>query len=209
MVEYFERINDWLDIIFQFGAFWVYLAILFACFIENIFPPFPGDTFIVAAGVLVGLGRLDLYWSLFSILAGGVTSVYLIYLFGKLRGREFFIKRNYKLFSEEDINKSEKYFNKYGSIFIIISRFTVGVRTVLTLVSGISRYNPIKMITYSTISYLLFSGVLIYASIKTVENIELLDYYLKTYYAIVFPLLIIALVFYIIYKLKLKRKNGQ
>ena len=47
-----EQISQWLDYIFSFGVGWVYVALFVACFIENIFPPFPGDSFIAVAGAL-------------------------------------------------------------------------------------------------------------------------------------------------------------
>ena len=93
------QISEYLDYLFAYGAFWVYLIIFAACFIENIFPPFPGDSFIVAAGGLVALGRLDLVGTFLTIVTGGVASVMVLYALGKRYGREYFIRRNFKYFS--------------------------------------------------------------------------------------------------------------
>ena len=202
MFENLDTINSWLDVIFSYGTVWVYLTIFLACFIENIFPPFPGDTFIVAGGALVGLGRLNLVYSSVSVIAGGVLSVMLIYYFGKHKGYNFFKKKNYKLYSEEDIEKSEIYFKKYGALILIFSRFVVGFRSAIALAAGVGQYQALKMFIYSLISYILFTSLLFYSSIAFVENYENLSKFIKTYNWIVIPLLIIVVVLFILNKLK-------
>lgn len=202
MVDNIYQINEILDTIFSYGSFWVYLVIFLACFIENLFPPFPGDTFIITAGALVAVNRLDLVISFFTVITGGVLSVMIIYYFGKKRGYSFFKKKNYRLFSSEDIDKSETYFKKYGSLIIIFSRFVVGFRAGLALAAGIGRYHIVKMLVYSVASYILFVSLLYYISITTVENIDRLAYYIRTYNQIVWPLLILLVIYYIIIKMK-------
>ncbi|KAA3633805.1 MAG: DedA family protein [Calditrichaeota bacterium] len=205
MVDSLPQINEWLDVIFQYGTIWVYIVLFAACFIENIFPPFPGDTFILAAGVLVGLDRLDLVYSLLCIIAGGVNSVLLIYLFGKNKGYNFFKRKNYKIFSSEDIEKSRIYFSKYGAFILIFSRFVVGFRSALALVAGISRYSQILMIVYSTISYLIFCGLIYYVAIALVDNFDTLSKYIRTYNWIVFLVLIIFMLLFILNKFRSKK----
>jgi membrane protein DedA with SNARE-associated domain len=209
MIDNLYQINDILDMIFSYGSFWVYAAIFLACFIENLFPPFPGDTFILAAGALVAVDRIDLIISFMTVLAGGLISVMIIYYLGKKKGYKFFKKKNYRIFSSDDIDKSELYFKKYGAVIIIFSRFVVGFRSGLALVAGIGQYNLIKMFIYSFVSYLLFGSLLYYISIITVENFDRLAYYIRTYNSIVWPLLILFFILYIIYKLRNTKRMNQ
>ena len=39
-----DTVQQFAEWITSYGVIWVYLAIVLASFIENIFPPFPGDT---------------------------------------------------------------------------------------------------------------------------------------------------------------------
>ena len=57
----------------------MYVVLFAACFLENVFPPFPGDTFIAAAGALVAADRLHFGITLVVMMAGGMTSVMLLY----------------------------------------------------------------------------------------------------------------------------------
>lgn len=202
MIDNLQQINEILDVIFSYGSFWVYLVIFLACFVENLFPPFPGDTFILAAGALVAVDRIDLILSFITVLSGGVISVMILYFLGKNRGYNFFKRKNYRIFSSADIDKSEVYFKKYGALIILFSRFVVGFRSGLALVAGIGHYHFVKMFIYSIISYILFGSLLYYISIITVENLDRLAYYIRNYNRIVWPLLIITIVLYIIIKLK-------
>ncbi len=203
------KINQLLDFIFSYGPFWVYLVLFVACFIENVFPPFPGDSFIAGAGALVAVARLDLALSLTIVIIGGLTSVMLVFAFGKRYGRDFFVRKNYRYFSATDIIRVEKQFNRWGALILVFSRFVVGFRTVLALVAGMSRYDPVKMLVFSTVSYLLFAGLLMYLSMVLVENLELLHDYFKTYNMIVWPVLIILLGWYIIRKFKTLKEGTR
>ncbi|MEW6412353.1 MAG: DedA family protein [Candidatus Zixiibacteriota bacterium] len=209
MVEDPTRINQLLDFIFSYGPFWVYLALFVACFAENVFPPFPGDSFIVAAGALVAVNRLDLEMAIIIIMAGGLASVMLIYLFGVRYGRDFFMEKDYRYFSAKDIVNVERKFEKWGPLILVISRFVVGFRSALALVAGISRYQPFKMLVYSAISYALFTGLLMYAAMKFVEHLEVVKEYFRTYNLIIWPVLIIVVAFYIIRRFKMSREGKR
>lgn len=203
------KINQLLDFIFSYGPFWVYLVLFAACFIENIFPPFPGDSFIVGAGALVAVARLDLALALVTVMVGGLCSVMLIYAFGKRYGRDFFVRKNYKYFSAADIIRMEQQFDKWGFLILIFSRFVVGFRSALALVSGMSRYDAGKMLVFSTISYMLFAGLLMYAAMLLVENLELLREYFTAYNMIVWPILIILVAYYILRKYRTLRQGRK
>jgi len=201
------RINELLDFIFSYGPFWVYLVLFAACFLENVFPPFPGDSFIVAAGALVALRRLDLALTVAIIVIGGMGSVMLLYAFGKRYGRDFFVHKNFRYFSAADIIRIEGQFEKWGAVILVVSRFVVGFRAGLALVSGISRYDPLRMLVFSTVSYLLFTSLLIYGAIVLVDNLERIQDYFRTYNMIVWPILIILVALYIIRKFMSLRKG--
>lgn len=203
------RINQLLDIIFDYGPFWVYGVIFLACFIENILPPFPGDSFIVAAGGLVAVDRIDFAATSFVVISGGISSVMLLYLLGRNFGRDFFMRKNFKYFSADDIANVERQFNKWGVVILIFSRFIVGFRSALALVAGISRFQIEKMFIFSLISYVLFTGLLMYGAIKFVENLDIIRHYFRTYNLIIWPVLIIALALYIIDKFKRVRGNRR
>lgn len=207
MTEYVAQITEYLDLIFSYGTFWVYAAIFLACFIENVIPPFPGDTFILVAGGLIAVDRLEIVPAMLAVVAGGLASIMPIFFLARRYGRDFFIRKNYRFFSQSDITKIEVSLQKWGGLILTISRFTVGVRLALALGAGIGRYPPLKMFLYSTLSYLLFAGLLMYLAASLVGNFDQLSSFFKTYYMIAWPLVILILVVFVYRKVKSVRER--
>ncbi len=197
-----QMISEWLDYLFRYGPFWVYMLIFVACFIENIFPPFPGDSFIFGAGFLVGANRLSLLPSMVAVLSGGMGSVMVMYILGRKYGRSFFMRKDYTYFSIRDIEKFELNLNRFGAWLMVFSRFVVGFRSAIAVGAGIARYNTAKMILYSTVSYILFGGLLFYLSIVVADNLQTITGYVKMYNMIVWPLLIILIIVWVVRKIR-------
>ncbi len=203
------QIDQLLDYMFTYGPFWVYLVLFAACFVENLFPPFPGDTFIVLAGGLVAVDRLDLWATSAVIIIGGLSSVMLLYWLGRRRGREYFMRKDFKYFSAADIRQIERRFNRWGGLILIASRFVVGMRVALAVGAGIGCYSPGRMLAYSTVSYILFAGLLMYLGAKVVENLDLIAYYFRTYNWIAWPIVIAFVLLLIGRKLWAVRKKER
>lgn len=197
MNDFLLQVNQMLDTLFQYGPFWVYLAIMAACFIENIFPPFPGDTFILAAGGLAGASRLDFGIAMAVVVTGGLASVAVLYVFGSRYGRAYFLRKDFRFFSANDVDRVERLLTRYGPLVLISSRFIVGIRSGLAVAAGIGRYPGGRMILYSLISYLLFAGLLMYLSMRFVENFDTIERQIKTYQMIIWPVVIGAIAIYI------------
>ena len=208
MSESPQQITQFLDSIFSQGTLWVYLVILAACFIENIIPPFPGDSFILAGGGLVAAERLDLYITFPVVILGGLSSVMIIYWLGRYYGRDYFLRKNYRYFSVADIIKVEGYLKRWGPAILIFSRFTVGFRVAIALGAGIGRYHAAKMLLYSLISYFMFVGLLMYAAMVLVENLDQVEYYFRTYHRIVWPVVIGLAVAYVVHRFWRLRKKA-
>ncbi len=192
MVENPQQITQFLDGIFRYGAIWVYLVLFAACFIENVFPPFPGDSFVAAAGALVALGRLDFALSMIIIMAGGISSVMVLYFFGQNYGRKFFERKNFKYFSVRDIELMETKLKKWGALILVFSRFLVGIRSGVAVAAGVGRYPAILMLFYSTVSYFLFTVLIIFLAIGMVEHLESIKTYFIQYNLIIWPIITIV-----------------
>jgi len=209
MSESAAQINEYLDFLFAYGPIWVYLALLVACFIENIFPPFPGDTFIIVAGGLVAAGRLELWLSCLLILTGGLGSTMCLYYIGRRFGRDFFLKKNFKYLPTSDVHKAEDYLIRRGALVMIASRFIVGFRAAIALVAGIGNYGSVKTLVYSAVSYCLFAGILFFVGFSLVENLDRIGSYFKTYNTVVLVLVALTVIAYVARKIVIARKRDQ
>lgn len=209
MTESASQIGEYLDYIFTFGSFAVYAVIFISCFVENVFPPFPGDTFILVAGGLVAVNRLNPYLAGLVVIAGGMSSVMLIYFLGRRFGRDFFLRRNYKYFSADDIMAMESRFQRSGAWLLVFSRFIVGMRSALAVVAGIGRYGATRMLIFSTISYLLFVSLLMYIAFRLVKEFDRIEDIFVTYNRVVWTVVIVAVIAFVAWKIMKARKSKR
>ena len=70
----------------ELDPLWIYAAIALIAFIENIFPPFPSDVVVVAAGSLAGLGRVDFVIALLLATGGSTVGFIAMYKIGEWFG---------------------------------------------------------------------------------------------------------------------------
>ncbi len=209
MEQFLQLTNDFIDKLFIYGPFWIYVFLFLASFVENIFPPIPGDFITVTGGALAASGRLNIIVVFLMVYAGGILSMMLIYYLGRSRGRDFFMKKNYKMFSRDDIPRLENWFNKRGAILLIFNRFIVGVRAVIALVAGISRYNPTKKFIFVSISFWIFNGLLLFSSYLFVINFETVYHYLRMYEKIAWPIIIAIIIIFVLIKFRRVKQNER
>jgi membrane protein DedA with SNARE-associated domain len=204
-----EQVNEYLDAVFSFGPIWVYAAIWAACLIENIIPPFPGDTFVIAAGALVALDRLDLVWTVLIVNSGGMLSVLFLYALGRRYGHDFFVKRNFRYLTADDVQRMEAGLTRYGALILLGSRFVIGLRSALALAAGIGKYPAWSTALFSLISYLAFTGLLLYIGMALGRNIDRIEQIVSTYNMIVIPVVTVLVVGLIARQIYVHRKRAK
>ncbi len=148
-MTYVDRFLNYIDTL---PDFLIYIMLGLSSFVENIFPPAPGDTVMVFGAFLVGIGRLDFQGMYISTTIGSLAGFMFLFWIGSLLGRRYFVKMDYRIFSAEKIARAEDWFERYGYFIVLINRFLPGVRSVISLVSGLSGLNTIKVCFLALIS---------------------------------------------------------
>ncbi len=149
MEDLLQQIIDFL--LPQNDAF-LYIFLFLSAIVENLFPPIPGDTITAFGAFLVGQKRLN-YWGVYACTTiGSVFGFMALYAVGRVLEREFFMKKNYRFFSAESILAAEEWFRRRGLLVVLANRFLPGVRSVISVVSGISRLNAVKVFSLSLAS---------------------------------------------------------
>lgn len=138
IVEFFQYILNSEEIIRTGGL----LVITFIVFAENgLFFAFflPGDYLVFLAGVFCGTGILDvpILILLISMLTAAILGSLVGYIFGKYFGDMFENRKDSFFFKKKHIETTRKYFEKYGSRTLIISRFLPIVRTFAPILAGL------------------------------------------------------------------------
>ena len=117
----------------------IYFSLALSAYVENIFPPIPGDTITAFGAFLVGTGKLNFFGVYLSTTVGSLMGFLSLFWLGGYLGRHFFIEKDYRFFKAKDILKAEAWFSRYGYFLIAMNRFFPGVRSAVSLAAGISR----------------------------------------------------------------------
>ena len=130
----------------------IYFFLGLSAFVENVFPPIPGDTITAFGAFLVGIGRLNFFGVYISTTFGSLSGFMSLFWIGGYLGRRFFIEKDYRFFKAEDIIKAEGWFRKYGYFLIAFNRFFPGIRSVISIAGGISRLKVTRVMLLALIS---------------------------------------------------------
>ncbi len=165
---------DWLKpeaIITSFGAF-AMIGVMLIIFIETgLLVGFflPGDSLLFVTGLMVSTGAIQIPLSGISFTVPIWLACALIslaawlgdqtgYLIGRRFGPAIFNKPESKLFSHENVARTNSFFEKYGARAIILAHFVPVMRTFVPVAAGIGempyrrflRYNFIGVIGWAT-----------------------------------------------------------
>lgn len=194
-----------IDFFHQLNPFWIYATIFVIAYIENIFPPSPSDLVIVAAGSLIGLGRIEFFPTLLTATFGSTVGFITMYKIGEWFGASIIEKDKWKFIPKTQVHLVESWFKKYGYWLIVANRFLAGTRGVVSVFAGLSGLNLKVTTGLSFVSSLFWNGILVYAGMLLGTNWSLIGLYLATYSQFVTAgLIAVAIVWIIVW---LYRRN--
>ncbi len=183
---------------------YAYAFLFLSSIIENLVPPVPGDTITAFGAFLVGKGKLSYPLVFITTTAGSVTGFMMLYALGRFLGRRFFVDRNYPFFSAEKILNAEHWFQHYGYGLILGNRFLPGLRSVISLFSGISFLTPLRVMAYSIVSASVWNLIWIQMGFMLGNRWEIvkerIGSILHHYYIAIAVLIASAVIFYLVKK---------
>lgn len=123
----------------------------------------PGDTLLFTAGFLSHQGVLGNVHLLVGLLfLAAVTGDSVGYMVGHRFGRRLFKKPDSLLFKQENLQRAEQFYERYGPITIVIARFVPIVRTFAPMVAGIGNMKYQRFLLYNVVGGLLWTAGLTY-----------------------------------------------
>jgi membrane-associated protein len=172
------HIDTYLIAIIQSFGNWTYLILFITIFCETglvIIPFLPGDSLVFAAGAFAARGDMNLGILLIILCIAAVVGDTVNYEIGKYIGPKILKQDKIKFIKKEHLERTHKFYEKYGGKTIIFARFIPIVRTFAPFVAGIGEMSYKKFISYniiggiSWICLFLFGGY-IFGDIPMVKN---------------------------------------
>lgn len=137
-------------IIVQFGIL-SYVVLFTIIFAETglVFAPFlPGDSLLFAAGAFAAIGSLNIVTLFFTLWLAAFFGDTVNYWIGHYFGQKFVDNPKIPL-NQRHIDKTQKFYDRYGGKTIILARFIPIVRTFAPFVAGMGTMNYKKFLYYN------------------------------------------------------------
>lgn len=157
-----------------------YWGIALLMFLENVLPPIPSELIMPLAGFTVAQGKLNFFGVVLAgtigSIAGTVPWYYLGRHLGEKRLRKWVERRGQWLaLSGEDIDKSKRWFDKYGGPVVLFGRLIPGIRTFISVPAGFEEIPWLKFLVYSVIGTMCWNLLLVCAGIFLRENYRMIE----------------------------------
>jgi membrane protein DedA with SNARE-associated domain len=183
-----------------------YLGIAGLMGLESACIPIPSEVIMPFAGYLVTTGRFSFLWVVILGAFGNLVGSIVAYAAGFYGGRPF-IKRygKYVLIKEEELDKADKFFNKYGSLSVFFSRLLPIARTFISLPAGIAKMPFWKFSFYTFIGSFFWSALLAYLGVFLGSRWQALEVYFKKFDWLIGAVLVIGIIYFVYKKINKKK----
>ena len=154
-------------------------------------------------GYFVFRGKLNffflVFWGLFGTILGSLPWYYLGKLVNQEKLSKFLNKRGkYIGITSEDLDKSKRWFDKYGVSLVFWGRLVPGIRTLISVPAGIELMPLRKFLIWTSLGSLIWVAILTYAGFILGHKWEIIESYLDQIKYVVKPILILIFLYFFI-----------
>ena len=187
--------NFIIDLIVNYG----YIGMFIGMVLEAVIIIIPSEAILATGGILASKGIFSFTGSFITGLLGSIFCAIVIYFMGYFGGKAF-VKKYGKYFfmKEEDLEKSDSWFNKYGMVSALVCRNIPIVRTLISLPIGITKQSFIKFLIYTTIGSIPWTLAFTYFGYTLGDNWIIINTYLshlKTPIRIIIIIIVLRLIY--------------
>jgi membrane-associated protein len=153
------------DLVSAYG-FWAYGILFVVVFAETGFvvtPFLPGDSLLFAAGAIAATKALNPHMVSLILIAAAILGDTVNYAAGFFIGPKVFSKPKSLLFNPDHLDRTHRFYEKYGGKTIIIARFIPIIRTFAPFVAGIGKMSYWRFISYNVIGGIVWVLIFVYS----------------------------------------------
>jgi len=175
-----EHLNEYLD---TYGYIFLFFYSLGGGFLA-----------IVGATVLAYTGKMDIYIVSLVAFASNFLGDILLFYMGRYNKQDLY---NYAKGHKRKIAYSILLVKKYGTLIVFGQKFFYGLKTIIPMVMGFSKYNFFKFIFYNIFASIIFISVVVFISFNSSEFILNFIKIMEGYPSWTYPLFLFSVLFII------------
>lgn len=193
MAEQF--VQEFVELVNSLPPLSIYLVFFLVAYFENIIPPIPGDILVAFGGYLAAESVVGFVVLLVITTVASVIGFMSMYWIGSHWGAQIengngrirllrFIPVYY-------LEKTRTWMQRWGLGVVLANRFLPGTRSVISLTAGLSHTRILATVICSTVSSILWNGILLGLGWIVHENWRQIGKYLSVYGQIIFAALVL------------------
>ena len=178
-----------------------YFLIFFGVMAESIGVPLPGETILIAAGIVAQRGHLELGNVILFGILGAVVGDQIGYWIGREGGRPFILRYGrYVFITPERLGRAEVFFARHGGKAVFMARFFSGLRVFGALVAGMSRMRWVTFFVYNAIGGAVWATAVVLAGYFLGRSLGVVERWTGQASVLLLALALLALVLYLAYR---------
>jgi len=151
-IDFFLHLDRYLNLLVSSFGVWTYVLLFLIIFCETglvVTPFLPGDSLLFGLGAFAAAGALELELLLLTLPVAAVAGDNVNYTLGKFVGPRVFHQSKTRFFKKEYLDRTHRFYERYGGKTIVLARFVPIVRTFSPFVAGIGRMAYPRFLAYS------------------------------------------------------------
>jgi membrane-associated protein len=164
-IDILLHLDKHLDWVIRTYGIWTYAILFLIIFCETglvVTPFLPGDSLLFAVGTFVAIGSLDMALITGLLSLAAIVGDTVNYWIGYAMGPKVFTREDSRFLNKEHLERTHRFYQKYGGKTIILARFIPIIRTFAPFVAGIGMMTYRRFIAFNVIGGIawIFSFVL-------------------------------------------------
>jgi len=154
-----------IELVSDYGG-WTYAILFLIIFCETglvVTPILPGDSLLFAVGTIAATGALDPLAVSVLLAIAAILGDTVNYAAGYWIGPRVFSREDSWLLNKQHLERTHRFYEKYGGKTIIFARFIPIIRTFAPFVAGIGKMSYSRFITYNVVGGIVWIAAFIYA----------------------------------------------
>ncbi len=158
LIDFILHIDRYLEAFVQAYGVWVYVILFLVVFAETglvVMPFLPGDSLLFVVGALAGAELLNLPLVLGLLTAAAILGDQCNFLIGRHFGQRL-LNANTRWFNRQHYDQAHAFYERYGSITIVLARFLPFIRTFAPFVAGVADMNRRRFTLFNVVGALIW-----------------------------------------------------
>jgi len=205
-IDFIIHLDQHLSYILESYGVWCYLLFFIIIFAETglvVTPFLPGDSLLFALGTFAATGSLKAAWLFVVLSAAAVLGDSANYTIGKYFGLVILKQEGAWFLKKEHIERTHRFYEKYGAKTIVLARFVPIVRTFAPFIAGVGKMTYLRFFSYNVIGGILWVALFLFGGFFF-GNIPVIK---RNFTLTIFAIIIISILPAVIEVIKEKRRK--